>query len=452
MAVTDFRIDCEFEQGHSTVAEHRATWARVEIWVNDRCVSRFQDKYNDELRSGILRPVYPVAEWLLVNWWALSHEFYHPNRRGYWRRHNLRAAEEGFALPNIEFFSQGELTEVRWTPHHEDLQKVEFFDQGSVRLPREDVQAEFARLIERVVQQLRKRKLTGTFVETEFEALNQLHSDEREFCRAAGAFGLDPFQIDFSEAEAIEHATSEIPAALHDELFAVAELQRLQEMIGWVHQATNDCQQHCFATERLRPMARGKSQPERKKSPWQLGYERARELIQEFRLTEKLPVRLDLLADDLDDFAKTSQNQGFSVRLRWIDLLGDASDATELQLSTTKRRPDSRRITVARALGDFLTLDRRELFVITASPSSAASEAATARQQFNRAFAAELLAPAEALQRRVSADDVLSEEEIGELADDFQVSQIVILRQLENHGLASVTSNPQRIHASMHVT
>ena len=448
--MTAFRIDCEFEQGHSTVAEHRATWARIEIWINDRCVTRFQDLFNDELRSGILRPVYPIAEWLLVNWWALSHELYHPHRRGYWRRHNLRAAEEGFALPNIEFVNQGELTEIRWSPHRAEHQMAEFIGQGSARFARADIQAELSRLIERVVHRLQKRQLTGTFVEAEFDVLKQLCPDERDFCVAAGAFGLDPFQIEGSEAGAIEHATSQIPVALHEELLAVADLKRLQPMIDWVNQATTDCRQHCFATDRLFPLARERSIQEREKTPWQLGYQRARELRQEFRLTNT-PVRFDLLADDLDEFARNAQNNGYSERSPWIDLLGDASDVNKLQLSTTKRLPVSRRFTIARAIGDFLTLERRDFFVITASNSSEMGEAATARQQFNRAFAAELLAPAEALEKYVSTDDIVSEEQIGELAEQFEVSELVVSRQLQNHRLARVASNQQGDYSSMHV-
>ncbi len=51
-------------------AELRATWARLEIWAGDTCVTRVEDESPSERRS-IFVPLYPLAEWIAYNWWFL---------------------------------------------------------------------------------------------------------------------------------------------------------------------------------------------------------------------------------------------------------------------------------------------------------------------------------------------------------------------------------------------
>lgn len=61
----------------------------------------------------------------------------------------------------------------------------------------------------------------------------------------------------------------------------------------------------------------------------------------------------------------------------------------------------------------------------------------TERQQSNRAFAAEFLAPSAALQQRVQRA-TLDHDDVDELATEFGVSSLVIAHQLANHKIARV--------------
>ena len=58
-------------------------------------------------------------------------------------------------------------------------------------------------------------------------------------------------------------------------------------------------------------------------------------------------------------------------------------------------------------------------------------------QRASRAFAAEVLAPAAALAKHVGAR--ISLRDIDELADEYQVSPLVVEHQIENHRLGSLT-------------
>jgi len=65
------------------------------------------------------------------------------------------------------------------------------------------------------------------------------------------------------------------------------------------------------------------------------------------------------------------------------------------------------------------------------------SRARSDRQQANRAFAAEFLAPAALLRERI-ARDIIDNEQIDDLADEFGVSAKVIEHQIENHHIADL--------------
>jgi len=67
------------------------------------------------------------------------------------------------------------------------------------------------------------------------------------------------------------------------------------------------------------------------------------------------------------------------------------------------------------------------------------SSVPTRLQQQSRAFAAELLAPAELIRPRLVGDEV-SQEQVGDLAAEFDVSPYVIEHQIQNHRLALLAS------------
>jgi Zn-dependent peptidase ImmA (M78 family) len=113
-------------------------------------------------------------------------------------------------------------------------------------------------------------------------------------------------------------------------------------------------------------------------------------------------------------------------------------DAEEGTISLSGAHENTKRFAYARALYEYLASSGNE--------AALASRAVTNRQAVNRAFAAELLAPAEGVRRELfgSAKSdthtrTVGEEDISELADHFGVSTIVIERQIENHGLAQMT-------------
>ena len=93
-------------------------------------------------------------------------------------------------------------------------------------------------------------------------------------------------------------------------------------------------------------------------------------------------------------------------------------------------REAGKRFLTARALGDYLGR--------TEPGPALLSALATDRQAQSRAFAAEFLAPSDSLRRRLKGKPA-EPEQVDELAHEFRVSTEVIRRQMENHGLATIS-------------
>ena len=92
-------------------------------------------------------------------------------------------------------------------------------------------------------------------------------------------------------------------------------------------------------------------------------------------------------------------------------------------------RETTQRFLLARALGDYLGR--------TTDTPAILSGLATDRQAQSKAFAAEFLAPAEALRQRLGGEQV-SPDGVEDLAYDFDVSGYVVRHQIENHNLAQI--------------
>jgi hypothetical protein len=72
----DFRFQFEWEDSPRVRApELDATWARLEIYARDEPITKVEAKRAQSVRTGIYVPLYPIAEWIVANWWFLWDEW-----------------------------------------------------------------------------------------------------------------------------------------------------------------------------------------------------------------------------------------------------------------------------------------------------------------------------------------------------------------------------------------
>jgi hypothetical protein len=238
--------------------------------------------------------------------------------------------------------------------------------------------------------------------------------------------GIDPFNPEFSIASSLEELDSLLPKTVIDDFCDAVRLNEIPSGVrairdflasisgsavghaGWLNL------HHRFG------ISNGLT-------PWQYGYNQARQLRAHLGLNG--PIQDDLLSvfrQALDPFDILPFDAPIGIEAITAP---SPSEVPSFGITNRVEREESRRFLLCRALSDLFALHKPSLV----------TNAQTEHQQRNRAFAAEFLAPAEAIRERLPANH-LSEEDVEDLAQEFRVSGFVVRHQIENHKLAAITT------------
>ena len=419
--------------------ELSATWAALQIMAGDQPLTRVLDGRAKTVRNHIYVPLYPLAEWLAVNWWFLNYECGNPVKEcapEFRRRHRLATNREGYAFPDLEVIPSGSQTQLSWNRDSLQWSGVEFLDEGKIWLDRENFQESCSSLIDQVVRRLFAMGIEGTLLQEEWEAIRSADEEETRFCVAAARLGWHPYALSDTEQASVLSYDEKLGQLLDETLPALSAVdlfENCQTINGIINAIPQAQKFHSIPLERLRSFASDVANiyPANHK-PGDTGYETARRLRGHLNLKTNPFPTLKHLADALDE-----DHELLDKAVRSVDFLPRASMIDGVVAQTQDGKPafglrqmheGQRTFQVCRAFSEMLTHPGSDA-LITRSYSE--------RQRSNRAFAAEFLAPSAALQERVT-QNVADNDTIDELAAVFGVSSLVIEHQLVNHGIAGL--------------
>ncbi len=270
--------------------------------------------------------------------------------------------------------------------------------------------------VESVIARLDEQGVTATKLHEEWQALRDTTADEAEFCDAAARLGLDSFDVDDELAGTLERAGSVLTENLLHDLLDAVDPTRLDNTLDWVVGArdelsllTEEPPSDLGDLRRVAAGAGGEPGP-----PWKIGVAQAKSV----RSAIGIPFleRLDLYF-----LLSTGRNEWPS---RAIDGYGETSGGCRLLLSHEGRASDER-FTEARALWHAVNRSS-ERFLIT--------RAYTYQQKAERAFAAELLAPAAGIKALLQdLDGPWDFADVRSIAEYYEVNPLVIEHQIENN-------------------
>lgn len=432
-------IECDpIDQPAANDPVERRTWSALRIRVGGRTVTRMWDKTLREERSLLYLPAFPIAQWLVENWWTLLNEPSpyaelpkpSPTHLAWIKRHCLRSAESGLLLPALYLFNDGRGIGVEWQADDPDVFKnmpAEFGDSGVDHLDKEstaDNLAEFVTEILRRVEELNDERVDQLRVN--WRAIRSADVDEASFCAVVARMGVDPYdpsQVPDELAAFVEEAVTDPEWPLARDLTEATQPDWLASQWSWVQQTKARWQ---LGPMTMRALA---SADVAELSPSGQGYRLAAIMRERAGLAPSDPVGcFEDVAHTLAEVPFRSQEEnhvpgsGVRAAVGW-------NDKREIVVAGPRpQRVSSLRFLDARGLYHALfACDRSERLV---------TDAYTWDQQVSRAFAAEFLAPQAALTARTGGRTDHSKVE--ELANDFGVSPMVIEKQLENAGVAFV--------------
>lgn len=406
--------------------ELRATWGKFGLevsgrWVTDHYVGRGQSKTETHLTA----PIYPIAEWVVGNWWHLLYEPYVRNRTtasSFESRHNLMFSSEGFAVPNCRIETQGGQHVLTARAFRFPFSRAEFTNSLGVSIESDIIERALKGFVESVISRLEQQGLLSTPLQAAWSQIKNHEPEEVIFCQAAAMLGYDPYGLDVSTEEKIIRAYNSMSSDSFWELLAastgtdiLSDLREFEKARETSHYSNVSSELYEFKSSHM--------QNSNEVAPWAQGYRRAQEFRKFLSIDGALTdqnVRtlfgLDTPVDSLD-----------TSRSDWMDAIVESGARTEVRLALGRSRGDSTRFRLCRCAYEYLASVEGSPRLVT--------RGRTKNQAENRAFAAELLVPASELEERIGGNEV-SKEDIEAISGEYGVSTYVVEHQLENHSLA----------------
>lgn len=437
---TSLLIECDpIDQPAATDPVERLTWCALRIRVGQRCASTIWDKSLQSERMNLYLPAFPVAEWIVRNWWTLLNELCSwdavpksavGQAQSKWlKRHCLRSADSSLMLPALCIFHDGQSLRAEWQSDPQGSMPNmpgEFIADGDDQLDSNATQDSLAQFISVVlarvaqVDDARVQEITK-----HWRAIQGADGEERAFCTLAGRMGIDPYDCgEMSDELAVflEQTIADPDDSLMRDLTEVAKADSIEQQWSWLSSIGKDLELRPNPIELLFEM------PPRGSSPPQFGYRMARQVRAAAGVLPTSPL------ESVESVAHAASGR----RLRIEDrnhvsghgvkaIVGQSQrDGDIVAAGPQPSRQDNKRFLNARSLYHAL--------VTTENSPRLVTDAFSWDQKASRAFAAELLAPQQALAALVppaGANSCVVES----LSGEFKASTIVIEKQLENAGI-----------------
>lgn len=423
---------------NSPVPEDRFTCASLELLVDNTSITKHENVRANAINESVTIPLYPLAEWMVKNWWAL---FYEKNQiePGFEKRHNIKYSGSGYSLPDFTITPESKRIFLQWRPLRLIHHQVNFIESGKARVDRNSFYSEIRRFVSNVITRLEQYNITDSELQREWKVITEAQSDEVDFCKYAGTLGLDPYSIDEDIQDKIIEVHAGIPEEVRDAFFEIStieniiyEKEMLDKAISYAQNSQPEYDKLVDLKNQIEP------QPVYLLKPWEQGYAEARLLRSIIGLNGQIINKNDIVEDKLG-VALSSLFVDPSANLVNIDsnrFSGLLAINKELQpgfaffkkSSTTFMNEQNQRFTFSRVLREYL---------FDNSPLSLIRESSDFGQKRNKAFAAEFLAPAETLRKKITVGEV-SDVDIAQIAEDLNVSSWVVKYQIQNNKLATI--------------
>ena len=404
------RFKWEWDPAHDVrLPELAATWSRLSVDLGDTPVTLVERRDGSGgPRHGIDVPVYPLAEFLAINWWRLAATSHLPDDHGI----RLVEAGAGFAWPDLTFRSDRGLMWATLRQRDKAPEHVRFLTQAETVLDADDVLTAVADLIDSTVRRLEDAGVTGTLLQEEWASIQQADAEERDYCLVAAAWGRDPYDTPPDVERLLLDAGAEIgDATLLADLARAVPAARITDSTAWLLEASRSLD---VRTVNLPALGSLDWSSTAGVAPWRVGYERARRLrlLLDLRPTDPAPV------GELLTVRQTQSPAPLNVD-GLVSFEGSSSLAVVVGANTSTK---AKQFAAARAIGRHtLTPTQRRSLLTRATQYTERTE---------RAFAAELLAPASGIAEILAGD--FSDEALQRAAEHFNVNPLLVQHQVEN--------------------
>lgn len=402
--------------------EIRYTSALLGIEVDGKLATHVVDSWSKSVADRVRLSAWPAALWFAGNWWRLRWEPAPggPHRRAPdWRMaHELVSAGHGFVWPHLTFASDGEFVEVHCeSAPATEAEPIEYLSSFVASIEAREFERAVDEFVETVLARLTSFELRSGDLQALWSMLREERAspDGSAFRRIEARLGFDP---DEAPAELVQKLLKLRTSLGNETVSEVAAVcsgidpeARLKEVLGVEKAATVEGR---FEVPPIQlgpahepPWVRGRVLADRLRKTLNLGTRPFPSL----RLAELLGIEQSKLEE------QPAQKLPIGLAIR--------RGEDRAQFAFRKRHSAARRFEAARWISEAVAAPSSERWLTS-------TDGKTARQRFQRAFAAELLSPIDGLREVLEGN--YSDEAIDDAAQHFNVSPLAIKSHLANHG------------------
>jgi hypothetical protein len=425
------KIECGDWLGPATSVRDifQVTRAPIGIRVGEEWLTRLEDSWGNTVRNRLNASAATLARWFAGNWWRLRWEPEVPNSRSAvdWRlSHSVASAGDGYCWPTIVFVSDGESVEVAsWMTQGQIMGPVRYLSQITTRVAASDFEKAIDGFLTLVLARLEGEGYRGSELSELWGEVNRERRDPAltRWRKLEALCGYDPDEAPDEAMKRLVNESSRLGSQAMDEVAAYGR-HDFSGVLDQIEVLAADKRPGRAGIHAKLPTPNvswkrlGKGE-----RPWRRGVAIARKVRQDWGLGTG-PISDRHLAEILGTGA-TGFSRATEVRTKIpVGLRRGDSSTVDLYFHTLRRT--GQRFAAGRLIGDHCCFDSDERLI----PET---DAKTARQQFQRAFAQEFLCPFDAMKDAIQTDRP-DEEDIDQVAEHFGVSPLLVKTTLVNNG------------------
>ena len=418
-----FTITCEWLPPLHTDSDEQATLAELAIDVAGLCATEVVDSFAKTVRTSVWVSAFPLAEWFAANWWRLLWE---TKAETYsWRTsHKVGNAGYGYIWPDLSFSSDWQTVLVSSRPTARwEAEPIRYLNRFDIPITLSDFESGVSDFIEGTLARLSNtQKTKSDLAELWQEITEERHSPEVAQGRSLEAsMGYDPDEAPEGLIASLQEQAKRYGVYAIQEMAAAVKEQALLQINGlWAAARESGVIVQVPGCLDLRQRLDSGDNPAAR--PWEQAAQAAQLAREIWELD--VPVSTAQLADLFSIPQKQFGEPGHPAHTSLSAGFRDGGQTNAFSVSWNSNHPTSRRFTLARLVGDHITTPEQERLL-------PGTRAATHRQKFQRAFAQELLCPADALRDFLPAETP-DDDDIAAAAGHFGVSPLTIANILVN--------------------
>ena len=421
-----FTITCEWLPPLHTDSDEQATLAELAIDVAGLCATEVVDSFAKTVRTSVWVSAFPLAEWFAANWWRLLWE---TKAETYsWRAsHKVGNSGYGYIWPDLSFSSDWQTVMVSSRPTTRwEAEPIRYLNRFDIPIALSDFESGVSDFIEGTLARLSNtQKTKSDLAELWQEITEERHNpDAAQWRRLEASMGYDPDEAPEGLIASLQDQAKRYGSYAIQEMAAAVKDQALLQINGlWAAARESGVIVQVPGCLDLRQRLDSGDNPAAR--PWEQAAQAAQLAREMWGLG--VPVSTAQLADLFSIPQKQFWEPGHPAHTSLSAGFRDGKHADYFSISWNSRYPTSRRFTLARLVGDHIATPEQERLL-------PGTRAATHRQKFQRAFAQELLCPADALRDFLPAETI-DDDDIAAAAGHFTVSPLTIANILVNKGI-----------------